>query len=236
MKHKEKPASKISTTQTNTNRKKKTEGSAGPWGINTSLFKKNDTTLIIAGALVVTLIVFFVFFLSPGSRTDQAPSSLENTRFQDIETRLTDLEQSFAALTSKLDTQLASMADSTTRPDVDMDTALAPVRRQMATLESGVQVKMDALTRQIARLEEKNIQEKTPIVTVNSDIQEKKAPEKPAAPADSAETTALFHTVQKGETLWRISRKYDITVDQLRQLNGLAPDADIYSGTKLRVK
>ncbi len=230
MKHKEKPASKIPTTQTNTNRKKKTEGSTGPWGMNTSMFKKNDTTLIIAGALIVTLIVFFVFFLSPGSQTDQESSSPEISRTQEIEARLTNLEQSLAALTSKLDTQLAAITDSTTRPNADLDTALAQIRRQVATLESGVQIKVDTLSRQMERLEKQVTETKPPTLTVSPEIQEKKAP------AQSSETNAVFHTVQKGETLWRISQKYGITVDRLRQLNRLAQDADIYPGTKLRVR
>jgi LysM repeat protein len=238
MKHKEKPASKISTTQTNTNRKKKIEGSAGPWGVSTSMFKKNDTTLIIAGALIVTLIVFFVFFLSSGSRDEQASSLPEPNRIQEMETRLASLEQSLADLTSKIDTQLAVIADQAARPNKDMDTALAQIRRQVAALESGVQVKVDTLTRQMARLENQLTEKKMPILTASPEIQEKKAPEKPAAPEKTAEaeTETLFHTVQKGETLWRISQKYDMTVDRLRQLNNLAPDAEIYPGTKMRVR
>lgn len=236
MKYKEKPASKIPTTQTNTNRKKKMEGSPGPWGINTPFFKKNDTTLIIAGALIVTLVVFFVFFLSTGSQTEQESTHSENSRVQDMEARLATLEQSLAALTSKIDTQLASIVDSTTRPNTDVDTALAQIRRQVATLESGVQVKVDTLSRQMVRLEKQLTEEKTPILTTSPEIQEKKALGKPTAPTQNTETSVLFHTVQKGETLWRISQKYGITVDRLRQLNSLAPDADIYPGTKMRVR
>jgi LysM repeat protein len=235
MKQKEKPASKIPTTQTNTNRKK-AEPSAGPWGVSTSMFKKNDTTLIIAGALIVTLIVFFVFFLSSGSRNEQASSPPETSRIQEMETRLAALEQSLAALTSKMDAQLTVIADQAARPDTDMDAALAQIRRQVAALESGVQVKVDTLTRQVAGLEKQLTEAKKPILTASPEIKEKKALEKPAAPAQTAETDALYHTVQKGETLWRISQKYDITVDRLRRLNNLAPDADIYTGAKMRVR
>jgi flagellum-specific peptidoglycan hydrolase FlgJ/LysM repeat protein len=44
-----------------------------------------------------------------------------------------------------------------------------------------------------------------------------------------------YHTVAQSETLWAISRKYGITVDQLKQLNGLA-DNIIKPGQQLRVK
>lgn len=234
MKQKEKPASKIPTTQTNTNRKKTAEGRTGPWGISPSLFKKNETTLIIAGALVVTLLVFFVFFRSSGSRTEAVTSDPDITRLQVMETRIASLEQSLAALETKLDNQ----------PRPDMEAGLSQVRRQVATLESGIRVQVDALNRQMARLEEKITAVKPQLeaiqtpraVTVNPEIQEKKALGKSAAPSQPTESTQSFHTVQKGETLWRISQSYDTTVDQLRKLNNLPPNADIYAGTKIRVR
>jgi LysM repeat protein len=234
MKHKEKPASKIPTTQTNTNRKKTSEGRNGPWGISPSLFKKNDAALIIGGALVVTLVVFFVFFRSSGSRSDGVTSNPDISRFQDMETRLSTLEQSLAHMNTRL--------DNLPRPDVE--TGLSKVRRQVDTLESGIRVQVDALKRQMARLEDKMtaVQSRpqasqTPrTVTVNPEIQEKNAVEKSETPSQTAETTQLLHTVQKGETLWRISQKYDTTVDQLRKLNNLAPNADIYAGAKIRVR
>jgi LysM repeat protein len=132
--------------------------------------------------------------------------------------------------------------DNLPRPDVE--TGLSKVRRQVDTLESGIRVQVDALKRQMARLEDKMtaVQSRpqasqTPrTVTVNPEIQEKNAVEKSETPSQTAETTQLLHTVQKGETLWRISQKYDTTVDQLRKLNNLAPNADIYAGAKIRVR
>ncbi|MCU0347984.1 MAG: LysM peptidoglycan-binding domain-containing protein [Saprospiraceae bacterium] len=46
---------------------------------------------------------------------------------------------------------------------------------------------------------------------------------------------AAFHTVEKGDTLFNISRRYGITVDELKRLNNLA-DNNIKIGQKLRVK
>lgn len=235
MKDKEKPASKIPTTQTNTNRKKTTGGGAGPWGVNTALFKKNDTTLIIAGALVVTLVVFFVFFFgSSRSGTDTVASPPEDIRLQILETRLTELEQSLAALESKI--------PPVSRTNVN--TELSEIRKQMSTLESGFLIRLESLERRTGRLEETPAAPQplaedstTPkVVTANPDIQDKKALGKPFATDKTADTDQLFHTVQKGETLWRISQKYGVTVDRLRELNKLPPDADIYSGTKIRVR
>ncbi|MBK8562646.1 MAG: LysM peptidoglycan-binding domain-containing protein [Saprospiraceae bacterium] len=52
----------------------------------------------------------------------------------------------------------------------------------------------------------------------------------PGQPADGS-----FHTVAKGDTLYNISRRYGLTVNELMQLNGLL-DNNIKIGQKLKVK
>ena len=54
------------------------------------------------------------------------------------------------------------------------------------------------------------------------------APPKPAAPK------ARYHTVVKGDTLYSISRKFSVTVSQLKATNGLTSDT-IRLGQTLRV-
>jgi LysM repeat protein len=44
-----------------------------------------------------------------------------------------------------------------------------------------------------------------------------------------------YHVVRAGETLWELSRRYGLSVDRLRQLNDLAPDAPIYPGQQLKL-
>ncbi len=57
-----------------------------------------------------------------------------------------------------------------------------------------------------------------------------------AAPiADQKETQVKIHTVQKGENLYRISRQYNLSVEQLRRYNKLDSSAPIYPGQKLNV-
>lgn len=45
----------------------------------------------------------------------------------------------------------------------------------------------------------------------------------------------VYHTVQKGETLWLIAISYNVKIADIRKLNGLAEDADIYPNTKLLI-
>ncbi len=63
----------------------------------------------------------------------------------------------------------------------------------------------------------------------------------PPAPAKKETTTkntaaaAKTHTVAAGDTLYSISRRYGLSVDQLRSLNGLEKGAVIHVGQKLVV-
>jgi LysM repeat protein len=61
---------------------------------------------------------------------------------------------------------------------------------------------------------------------------------KAKAPTPSKPTASVekkYHTVQKGETLYAISRKYGISVDELRKLNNLSKDPSLRTGQKLLV-
>ena len=61
-------------------------------------------------------------------------------------------------------------------------------------------------------------------------------PTPPSNPsAGTSATPAGFHTVIKGDTLYNISKRYGLSVDQLKQMNGL-PSNDIKIGQLLKVK
>lgn len=47
--------------------------------------------------------------------------------------------------------------------------------------------------------------------------------------------TSIFHTVEKGDSLYKIARKYGTTVELIRRANGLSGDT-IYPETKLKVE
>ena len=83
--------------------------------------------------------------------------------------------------------------------------------------------RVDALAQKLEALEK----QKPPIA-------ESKA--KPsAAPKPTASTEKKYHTVQKGETLYAISKKYGIGVEELRKLNNLSAGQSLRTGQKLVV-
>jgi membrane-bound lytic murein transglycosylase D len=49
-------------------------------------------------------------------------------------------------------------------------------------------------------------------------------------------TSAVVHTVRRGETLYRIADRYQVTVNQICALNRINPDGVIYPGTRLKIR
>jgi len=68
---------------------------------------------------------------------------------------------------------------------------------------------------------------RTQVKKVTSSGQKQPIPKKPS--------TAVYHVVKRGDTYWKLSKKYGISVNQLRKWNKY-PDTKIPIGIKLRVK
>ena len=62
-----------------------------------------------------------------------------------------------------------------------------------------------------------------------------KAAAQKETPAAKKETKAKMHTVKQGDTLYRISQRYQLSVDQLREYNKLGAKSAIYPGQQLYV-
>jgi LysM repeat protein len=58
---------------------------------------------------------------------------------------------------------------------------------------------------------------------------------KPSPPKLPVKGQKRYHTVQKGETLSKISKKYGITVKELRKLNDLSGSQSVRTGQKLLI-
>jgi LysM repeat protein len=90
--------------------------------------------------------------------------------------------------------------------------------------EAALTGKLDTLAQRVEALEKKP-------VAVVAEKPKAAQKEKPAAAA----TGKKLHTVQKGETVYGISKKYGITPAELRKLNNLSEDQALKSGQKLVV-
>jgi len=89
------------------------------------------------------------------------------------------------------------------------------------------------------------VQPQTPSQPTSQPTQQVQQPQKPAVQPSVSDTaqsvapaanTPQYHVVAQGETLYRISVNYHITVDKLMQLNHIQNGDMIKAGQKLRVK
>jgi len=60
-------------------------------------------------------------------------------------------------------------------------------------------------------------------------------PEKAAGKAAAKPPSPKVHRVRKGETLYRIAKRYGLSVEQLRRFNKLGPKAVIHPGQELKL-
>ncbi len=234
MKFKSKPGSKIPTTQTNTNKKKGADIVTTPKQEDVSLIKKNEFALILFGALLLTVIVFFFFFKSSDSKIDEIKKSVESPSYIELEKRILSLEQT---LETQKTGEKAGDKNGGKKGDIDLLT------QRVTRLETAFSVKFDSVIERIAGME-KNIvrlKEAPAKVVVKAPVKKSvvKAPAKKVStvPVKTAlKKKAVFHTVQKKETLYSISKKYNTTVGALRKLNNLSATATIYPGDNILVK
>ncbi len=239
MKQKVKPESKIPTTGKNTNQKKKTK-KAGVGDLGGSLLKMNEFTLIIIGALVVTVLVFFLFFRSPdpggegaGRVVERQSADQENSG---LEKRIAQLEVSMARVASSP----LAVDQNTSVPDAK---GLSAIDQRVTRLETATTLKLDAVLERLSKLEKKMAGLKrvaaaapVPVKTPKTVVAvPKKAPVKKKA-VQSKKKENIFHTVKKGETIWSISQKYKTSVAAIRKLNNFSAQDKIYPGNNILVR
>ncbi len=158
-------------------------------------------------------------------------SCLIDSRVNDLELRLSRLEEQ------------VSQVSSPTVDDSSME-AFERLAGRMDRLESAVKTQLDEMTAKNNVAPPQKVAQK-PIAKT---APEKTAPEKEASPVKkevikkpqkekqppTINTQARYHTVQPNETLYRISLKYGISVDRLKELNQITGNT-IKAGQKLRV-
>ncbi|MCM2283776.1 MAG: LysM peptidoglycan-binding domain-containing protein [Desulfobacula sp.] len=231
MKPKEALEAKISTTKTNTNKKKLSEIPEGEKRTELSLLKKNEFAMILMGALLLTLIVFFFFFRTSDPVPPSVPENQSVLPISDLESRMEKIEQALQIR----ETSASSEGGSALKEKAGIN----PLEERVARLETAFSVKMDSMVERIGKIE-KNISQLAVKSEISSEVPDAKPG--PAAPAPEKKTVKkekkdpIFHTVQKGETLFSISRKYNTSVETLRKINNLSNDAAIFPGNNILVR
>ena len=167
--------------------------------------------LIAGGGLLVAVIVVLMFLSSP--------KATEKDQLKSIETRLKQIEEKLAKL-EWIDTGMARLD----RKEKDF----AALAERMTQMESSMNRRIDQLGKEVVRPAAK--QEPATAKTESTPPRPEAAPASPKAEKDSK---TKVHVVEKGETLYGISRRYGIPADQLFKLNHLSPKDPIRPGQKL---
>lgn len=64
-------------------------------------------------------------------------------------------------------------------------------------------------------------------------IREEEAPERVSGSAPPVPPAEVSHVVEKGDTLWAISRQYGVTVNEIQEANGISDPGVIRPGQRL---
>ncbi len=159
----------------------------------------------VAAGLGLLILVLAFIMLGNGSDRQEVAQRLDL-----LEKRLDDMEF-----------RLGNLIQNTAGSDIGaLQKANQDLSRRFDALERKLEGRLNQMSVALTRIEKKP-----------------PAPPKPAAKPKKAppQPQTRLHTVQKGETLYQISRKYGMSVDAVRKLNGIGKDFKIYPGQKIKV-
>lgn len=230
MKHKGESDSKTQTPKTSTNKRQSPEVRDTGGKLNASLLKKNEFALIILGALLLTIVMFFLFFRSSDTQTEPAEKKGLSTSFTELDKRIETIEQLLHAQENSDQTAAGKTSED--------GSGIDPVEERLTRLETAFSVKFASLIERVGKIE-KNISQlkNKPVATITPKTTSEPKPSIPVKKAVKKEKTAtMFHTVQKGETLYAISKKYSTTIAAIQKLNNFSAKTTIHPGDKIRIR
>ncbi|MBW1820397.1 MAG: LysM peptidoglycan-binding domain-containing protein [Deltaproteobacteria bacterium] len=163
--------------------------------------------IVLLGLGFFVMIVLFIVFLS---KTNDIAGK---TEIISIEKRLALLEERFGKV-DEIDEKLILLDMQGKKIELFID--------RFDRFETSLSLKMDIINNELYTSKKKG--KKTA---------ESKKPEQKKIVKKITHLT--YHEVKAKETLYQISRRYGLTVDDLRKLNRLTPEAVIHPGQKLIV-
>jgi LysM repeat protein len=168
----------------------------------------------IAGPLILSILIIAViigvalFLLRRGDGKVEQEMLAVQGRLAKIEVGLRKLER-------------------TNKPDARADNQGENLQRAIQGLKNNRQTFDKRLNQLENRIDTLQAELNKRVAEVNALAQARVQAEAAAQPS--------YHTVERGETLYRIAIKYGLTVDRLRELNDLQPAQIIYPGQRLLV-
>ncbi len=194
------------------------QGSSGIFG------EKSKLPLLIILAGVVFLVALFFMVNPRPPETLQPDTDVIDTRLALLERQINKIDELREKL-REMDARLRQEGLSAVEIDRLTDAiqanaaAISQLDKKISQIETQLQKTADQIKTQSAAA----------------------APSKPApastppAAAAKSEDGYIYHTVEKGDTLYRLSGKYGISVPRLQKLNDMGDRTDIFPGARLIV-
>lgn len=171
-------------------------------------FNPQRKTLILGGAGILILIVLIALFSGGDNKLSTRDLSSIQIRLDQLDKRLTHLEG--------MEARIASLE----RQEKGWEQSVAEVDRSGKSLTQ----RLDKLTQKLDQLEKR-------MASAPAKTEATYPIQRRPFPPDKGR----YHEVRSGETLYRISRQYGISMDELCRLNNLTPEQAIHPGQKLLV-
>jgi len=145
-------------------------------------------------------------------------------------TRIKEMEQTIQRLEQRLE-KYEGIDEKVTRI-WEQAKAFEKFKTRFDRSEASMSLRMDHLAMSLDALQKKSDETLKKVVALEKKPVEKKAP---ASPPPIRKNAVKSHTVAAGETLFSISRRYNLSVEQLKTINKLSEGAVLHVGQKLIV-
>ncbi len=179
-------------------------------GASSGVTRRISTPVIWIPAVVILLVLLYIFLPIGNNGQDTA-------QLKGLEARLDQLEKRMLKLESVGERVLNLEKNAKDNGTLE---------KRQARLETTIAKRMDQVDKELLQL--------------RKDLETRRLKKSTAPPASEQKKTTLdranHHVVKKGETLYSISRRYGLTVEQLRKINNLDKNSVIFIGQKLTVK
>jgi LysM repeat protein len=181
----------------------------------TRAFEKKSRLPFIAGAASLILIVLLFIIFWSGSE-----DSLSKADLRSLEARIEQLENK-GVKTDEIKQNLDRLGKQETEVDLLIN--------RFNQFESSVSTQIDQIIKELGALHQKTAKSQPPKKQSTKAVEPQKVDT--AQKANKSQT----HEVQAGDTLYGISRRYGLTLQQLQQYNNIGPNTAIYPGQKLKL-
>lgn len=196
-------------------------------------FLEGRGKLLILGGIGIFVLVLLAVIFSSGKET------VSERQLQDILARLDVLESRLVGM----ENQESGRQQALVRMQGDFSILTMRVdklSREMKEQSTEVAARREQPAATTPRPTQQPAQQTTPQAAQPAAPKPAAATAQPkpqaSAPAQPAAAKPVLHEVSAGETLFRISRNYGVSVDEIRQLNKLGPNDVIRPGQVLTIR